>query len=587
MLRTAFLGCMTYDFSKGDCAQRRPLTARNAYGIRYLCSAVVLAALAVGYPSSALARSSGAPVRSSGGGLPDELLCTRCHAGSDANSGPGSLSMLINDASASEYSYTPGESISIVVRVSDPNAARIGFQMTARAADGCANAGTISPGPSSKLLEAAGTGPCATSSGNIQWVTHRSAVNANMAEFTIAWTAPDAAASPVKLAVAAVAANGNGNAGGDSVYSLLAEVAAVATEPQEDPLISSEQGVVLGDFYSKTERGAPRGLATVLGSDFVTRGSENWHSFAGTDGFPTTLAGTCLSVNGVNAPLKHVSNSRIDFQVPATVVAGSATVKVTRDCGLATATSSNEGSFEIASVQPAFLRSSDDPATVAAVHLDETPVGPKNMLPGIEASPAAPGETVSMFGTGFGPVTPTLTTGEIAREERSLASANFSVSIGDTTVPAADVLYIGAAPGFLGLSRLDVKLPDDIASGIHPVSVEIDGVTSPAGPQLVVGQPATLPQAPDCVFDDTLLAGQSCKLTYDGIEVRFKVDQDGQTACGTVPARNVERCGDSSVELPRYRVIASKDDAGMWSVSATDQAVTPEATAATTPTAAP
>ena len=491
--------------------------------------------------------------------------------------------MLINGANAQDYTYTPGESVSIVVRISDSSAARIGFQLTARASDGCTNAGTIASDASSKRTEAAGLGDCASTPGTVQWVTHRRPVTGTSAEFTVSWTTPDASASPVKIAAAAVAANGNGSNSGDKVYSAVAEVSAVTVEPQGDPMISSDQGVVLGDFYSKTERGAPRALATVLGSEFVTRGSEAWHSFAATKDFPTTLAGTCVNVNGVQAPLKHVSNSRIDFQVPTTVAAGSATVKVLRDCGLATEVSSNEVSFEIASVQPAFLRSSDDPAAVSALHADGTPVGPKNMLPGIEASPAAPGETISMFGTGFGAVSPALNTGEVAREDRSLGSTNFSVSIGDTTVPVADVLYIGAAPGFLGVSRLDVKIPADLASGVHPVSVQIDDVSSPDGPQLVVGEPAALAQAPQCSSGSNLLAGQSCALSFDGVEVRFNVESDGQKACARVPARNVERCGDQSVELSRYGVSASKDDMGMWSVSTTSQASTPATTTGTTP----
>ena len=578
-----FAGSLTDHSHNRHYVQARPSQAGRLHRFRYHGPAILVALLALAHPHFVFAHSGGARNGHSGGDFPGERLCTRCHVGSAANSGSGSIALLINGANAADYTYTPGESVSIVVQISDSSAARIGFQLTARASDGCTNAGSIAPDASSKLSEATGLGDCASTPGTVQWVTHRRAVTGSSAEFTIDWTAPDADASPVTIAAAAVAANGNGSNSGDQVYSAAAEIAAVAVEPQGDPMISSEQGVILGDFYSQTERGAPRALATVLGSEFVTRGSEAWHSFAETKDFPTTLAGTCVNVNGVNAPLKHVSNSRIDFQVPTTVVAGSATVKVLRDCGLATEVSSNEVSLEIASVQPALLRSSDDPAAVSAIHADGTPVGPKNMLPGIEASPAAPGETISMFGTGFGAVTPALATGEVAREDRSLASTNFSVSIGDTTVPVADVLYIGAAPGFLGVNRLDVKIPADLSSGIHSVSVKIDDVESPAGPQLVVGEPAALAQAPQCSSDSNLLAGQSCALSFDGVEVRFTVDADGQTACARVPARNVERCGDQSVELSRYGVSASKDDMGMWSVSTTSQATAPETTTANTP----
>jgi len=63
-----------------------------------------------------------------------------------------------------------------------------------------------------------------------------------------------------------------------------------------------------------------------------------------------------------------------------------------------------------------------------------------------------------------------------------------TVTIGGVTVPAAQVVYSGAAPGSVeGLTQIDAYVPQSVTPGpAVPVVVTIGGVASPAGITLSV-----------------------------------------------------------------------------------------------------
>lgn len=528
--------------------------------------AIALTLIAFSVPQAVLARSGGAPSASSGGSLPGEQLCTRCHQGT-ANSGSGSIELLVADSPATGYMYAPGETVAIVVRASDSAAARIGFQATTRVGNGCTQGGTLIAGTSMRVRSAQGVGDCSGTAGELQWVTHSRPQNGSTAEFRFDWTAPEADSGPVTFALAVLAANGDGSASGDQVYSLSATLEEQTAAPLGPPQISQEQGVVLGDFHTMTGRGAPGALATVRGSDFIEAANEQWLGFDPEDGYPTVLGGACVKVNGNEVPLKSVSPDRIDFQVPVTATTGRVRVQVVRNCKEDAEVGSNEAMFEIVAAQPAFLWHSADPPAIAGRHSDGMPIGPKGLLPGIDTSPSTPGEVVSLYGTGFGPVTPALATGEVAREDRNLASANYEVSIGGTAVPVADVLYIGAAPGFLGVNRLDVRLPADIEAGLRAISLKVNDVASPTGPALIVASPPAEVQVASCMAGQALLPGQTCRVETLGTRIDFNVEADGSNLCATVPLRNQKSCGATKLDLPQYGYSATKNESGGWTIA--------------------
>lgn len=526
---------------------------------------IAVAVIFFGIPQSALARSGGAPAASSGGSLPGEQLCTRCHQGT-ANSGSGRIELLVDGAQAAGYMYTPGATVPILIRAADDSAARIGFQVTTRVGNGCAQGGTLVAGTSMRVRSAQGTGDCSGTPGELQWVTHSRPQNGSAAEFRFDWTAPVAESGPVTFALAVVAANGDGSATGDQVYSLAAKLEEQAAAPLGPPQISQENGVVLGDYHTMTGRGAPGSLATVRGTDFVAEDDEQWLGFDPEE-YPSVLGGACVEVNADKVPLKSVAPDRIDFQIPVTATVGRVTVQVFRDCGEATEVGSNTAMFEIVATQPAFLWFAKNPRAVAGRHADGMPIGSKGLLPGVDTSPAIPGEEVSLYGTGFGEVTPALATGEVAREDRALGSSNYEVLIDGTAVPVTDVTYIGAAPGFLGVNRLDVRLPTDIAAGLHAISLKVNDVATPSGPVLIVASPPEQVQAASCTAGPALAPGQTCWVQALDTRISFNVEADGSKLCASVPLRNQKNCGATNLELPQYRYRATKNENGTWTIT--------------------
>jgi uncharacterized protein (TIGR03437 family) len=103
------------------------------------------------------------------------------------------------------------------------------------------------------------------------------------------------------------------------------------------------------------------------------------------------------------------------------------------------------------------------------------------------ARPAAPGDVLELYGSGFGPSNPVFQAGEIVPRDLFRLREPVSVTIGGTTLAASDVLYAGLAPGgSSALYQINVKLPASLASGDIPVVVTVGGTTSPAGTTIPV-----------------------------------------------------------------------------------------------------
>ena len=106
------------------------------------------------------------------------------------------------------------------------------------------------------------------------------------------------------------------------------------------------------------------------------------------------------------------------------------------------------------------------------------------------ATPAVPGEFISLFATGFGPTDPPFNAGEVPQTEVPPGTAELtnlvSVAIGGLPVPDQDIFYAGVAPCCAGLYQLVVKVPDNAPDGDLPVVATVGGVSTPNGPYVTV-----------------------------------------------------------------------------------------------------
>ena len=283
--------------------------------------------------------------RNTGAPFPGEGSCAKssCHDTSPANSGPGSVSVLINGGPASEFRYTPGETASLTVRVADPAAGRWGFQLSTRPPDGCSQAGTLAPvnGEVAIITDTGMFAPCAQST--IEFAVHNVAkFGGNEATFMVNWTAPSSDIGPIVFAAAGNAANGNNQRFGDNIYTAQETVQAAAGG---GPAISSG-GVVVANLLPTVSSISSNAIISIFGSNFAPDGTADTEPELDAEGrVATTQRDVCVEINGERSPILHVFGNQLNLQAPtlASGTSGPVSVVVIAGCGTAGEASRDQG----------------------------------------------------------------------------------------------------------------------------------------------------------------------------------------------------------------------------------------------------
>jgi uncharacterized protein (TIGR03437 family) len=422
-------------------------------------------------------------------GVPNELgTCAACHGSgtSSINTKGGSVTLTLPNGNT----YAPGQVQHLVVTVADPTARRWGFQMTARVASSTSTqAGGFKSTDSTtqvlctnsnfRTVQLNTTGACSTSAPLMyieQTLAGTRLGTAGSVTFAFDWTPPSTDSGKVTLYVAANAANGNNqDDSGDHVYTATYSLAPASSAPL--PVISAN-GVVNGaSFTQGIEAGS---WVTIQGSNLTTAancdaskpgpGCRTWSAGDFANGTPTSLDGVSVSIGGKAAYVYYVSPTQINVQAPD-IATGTATVTVTNANG-----TSNPVAASVDDFAPGFFQAGQ---YAIATHQDGTLVAPSALIPG--ASPAARGETVILWGTGFGAVTPSVAAGQTSSQVMgntiAYASAPPNITIGGVT---ATVVAAALNPGALGLYQIAVTVPNGAASGDQAVVANAGGKISPA-----------------------------------------------------------------------------------------------------------
>jgi uncharacterized protein (TIGR03437 family) len=276
-----------------------------------------------------------------------------------------------------------------------------------------------------------------------------------------------------------VAPNGNvyvGDFGNNRVRLLTQSL------PANTPTIDNG-GVVSASEFGKFPSLSPGSWIEIYGAGLANTTRE-WGSgdFNGNDA-PTSLNGTKVTINGQPAFVEYISPNQVDVQVPSSVSTGVQSMTVTSPGG-----SSPTYQIVVNQTQPGF----DAPAAfniggvqyvVALFNDGVTYVLPTGAISGVASRPAVPGDTITFYGVGFGPVTQNIPAGQIAQGLTTLAS-DFSISIGG--MPAT-IVYAGLAPSYVGLYQFDVTVPNVAAGSAVPVTFTLGGVSATQTLNLAVG----------------------------------------------------------------------------------------------------
>ena len=190
-----------------------------------------------------------------------------------------------------------------------------------------------------------------------------------------------------------------------------------------------------------------------------------------------------MTVNGQPAYVEFVSPAQLNVLIPVNTAPGPAQVVVSNN-GLNAATVS----VNVDTFAPAFFLLNGK--YIAATHADGVSlVGPTALLPG--ATPAMPGETIVLYGTGFGPTNPATPDGQLVTTPANLVS-NPTVLFGGAP---ADIAFAGLTA--TGLYQINLKVPESIAaSGDIPVTAQLGGTASPETSLISVTVPQIVPEPP-------------------------------------------------------------------------------------------
>jgi uncharacterized protein (TIGR03118 family) len=178
---------------------------------------------------------------------------------------------------------------------------------------------------------------------------------------------------------------------------------------------------------------------------------------------PTTVGGVGVKVNNEAAPVSFVSNTQINFLVPADIQPGPVLVQTTNN-GLSSAYVSTTALLTAPSFFSIGTNATNGHLYVAATHANGSLIGPAGLLTGVTTTAAAPGETIVLYGTGFGSATSPIPNGQVIPSPIPLPV--WPVVVIDAV--EAEVAYAGLVSP--GLYQINVVVPSTLASGDHLIT---------------------------------------------------------------------------------------------------------------------
>jgi uncharacterized protein (TIGR03437 family) len=277
----------------------------------------------------------------------------------------------------------------------------------------------------------------------------------------------------------------------------------------------AEGGIVLATGLPQVSTVSALSIITVWGSNFSTEAILNPTLDENGD-LDTTLGGVCVEIGGERSPIYAVTPNQINVQTPATPTLGPVSVVVITGCDTAAqalnpatniqalspvgrAIRSEVAMVTVEEATPGFFLFTLADGGLIAARFNATPsqapvpVAPADLFPNDDfgpSRPAMPGDILLLYGTGWGPTTADLGTGELAPDAAQvLPEASPMVTFGGVPMAPEDVLYVGVTPDAAGLFQLAIRVPAGAVPGNNRVVLTVYSKSTPDGPVIPVGSP--------------------------------------------------------------------------------------------------
>jgi uncharacterized protein (TIGR03437 family) len=228
--------------------------------------------------------------------------------------------------------------------------------------------------------------------------------------------------------------------------------------PATPPSVSAN-GVVNGASFANGASIAPGAIVAIFGSNM-----SNTNAQATVTPLPITLGQASVTFNNEPAPLFYASSGQINAQVPFDIAPGTAIVQVTRGASV-----SAGQPVSVANVSPGIFIV-DQPNNIGAIiHSNGTVVA--------AAAPARPGEFLSIYCTGLGPLTSPVQSGSPGPSTPPLPQTTTApvVKLGNASLTPS---FSGLAPTFVGLYQVNFQMPAFVGAGNQTIQLSIGGVVS-------------------------------------------------------------------------------------------------------------
>jgi endoglucanase len=211
---------------------------------------------------------------------------------------------------------------------------------------------------------------------------------------------------------------------------------------------------------------SPGTWTAVFGSNFLPAGTpaRTWMPSEIVNGhLPMQLDNVSVLINGTPAYVYYISPSQIDVQTPDGAARGYVPVEVDTLQGKTSST------VNISDLSPALFTvgTLNGSQLVAAVALDGTYIADPTVVRGSRG--ARPGETIEIYGTGFGPTTPPSPAGMLLNPAPLSNAA--AVTIGSTSITPEFSGIVGP-----GLYQLNIQIPAGLTNGDYLMQVRVAGM---------------------------------------------------------------------------------------------------------------
>jgi uncharacterized protein (TIGR03437 family) len=243
-------------------------------------------------------------------------------------------------------------------------------------------------------------------------------------------------------------------------------------QPALAPPSITSGGVV--PIYSTATTIQPGEFVSIYGTNLGPSSPAIW-----TGNFPTSLGGASVTIDGKAAYLLLVDSTQINLQAPDDPATGTVSVVVTTPNGTAasTVTLGEFGpSFSLLDgkhVAGIILRSDGSGAYGGGIY---DIVGPTGTSLGYPTVAAKAGDTLELFGVGFGPTNPVVPAGQVYSGAAATTNSVQLLINNVTVLPA----FSGITSA--GLYQLNVvQLPAGLGTGDLPLLATVGGVQTQTG----------------------------------------------------------------------------------------------------------